>query len=214
MPIKVPNERIYYYHETDEDKYVLMSWIPPEELKTLIKTTTVEKKRDILQDYPDGLEIKVSDEEFNHFENQYGLSFPYPPEDLLLAFQGLQRSKEAKTRYEIRAKIVEESANRLIDERVTLELPIEKLRMEVAPPTVKEAPLISYAWQADAVLDKNPTVQMVVDSVLLDMKEKAESRAAAKDKPWEEKALGEVGLTEGEEPMTVFRRIQQRSMGR
>ena len=71
MKISIPSERAYYLaSENEPDR--LLCWIPEEELQRMVRFGQITP--DVLEDYPDGLEIEVSQAAFDEFEVDLGVS--------------------------------------------------------------------------------------------------------------------------------------------
>jgi hypothetical protein len=93
MTIKTPKEIVYYPVSRNESDR-LMCWIPYDELKKMVDKNKVDKK--ILIDYPDGLDIEITDEELKEFRDIYGLKLKSKPKSLLLAYEFLKDKKMIK----------------------------------------------------------------------------------------------------------------------
>jgi len=70
MKISTPKKRAYYAASENEQDEVLC-WIPEEELARMARFGQIAP--DVLEDYPDGLEIEVSQEAFDEFEIDLGI---------------------------------------------------------------------------------------------------------------------------------------------
>jgi len=71
MKISTPKKRAYYpASEYEQDE--LLCWIPEEELARMARFGQITP--DVLEDYPDGLEVEVSREAFDEFEIDLGIS--------------------------------------------------------------------------------------------------------------------------------------------
>jgi hypothetical protein len=86
MQIKTPKRRAYYPASRNE-RDRLLCWIPAEELERMVQDGRVVE--DILEDYPDGLEIEVSEEAFEEF----GIDIDVSPEAIRHAFADLTIQK-------------------------------------------------------------------------------------------------------------------------
>jgi hypothetical protein len=86
MKISVPEARAYYPASKNEPEY-LLCWIPAVELAQLVDQGRVS--RDILDDYPGGLEVEVSASAFEDVELDLGVS----PEALRRAYGSLLEQK-------------------------------------------------------------------------------------------------------------------------
>ena len=71
MKISTPSKRAYYPASENEPDH-LLCWIPEEELQRMAQFGQITP--DILEDYPDGLEIEVSQAAFDEFEIDLGVS--------------------------------------------------------------------------------------------------------------------------------------------
>lgn len=77
MTIKSPNERVYYY-EYSYGKFRLVYHIPTSELEKLCKQDKIEKK--VLEDFPDGIDLRVGDTDYKDLETTYGYRPEVEPE--------------------------------------------------------------------------------------------------------------------------------------
>jgi hypothetical protein len=80
--ISIPRVRAYYPASKNEPDR-LLCWIPTQELETMVEDGQV--RSDILEDYPDGLEVEVSEQAFDEFELDLGVE----PDALLEAYANL-----------------------------------------------------------------------------------------------------------------------------
>jgi hypothetical protein len=71
MKISTPSKRAYYPASTYEQDQ-LLCWIPEEELQRMVRFGQITP--DVLDDYPDGLEIEVSQAAFDELEIDFGVS--------------------------------------------------------------------------------------------------------------------------------------------
>lgn len=86
MKISLPEARAYYPASKNEPDY-LLCWIPAEELAKLVDEGRVAP--DILDDYPGGLELEVSEEAFEEVDLDLGVS----PEAIQQAYGNLEKRK-------------------------------------------------------------------------------------------------------------------------
>ena len=86
MKISVPETRAYYPASKNEPEY-LLCWVPATELAQLVDQGRVA--RDILEDYPGGVEIEVSASAFEEVEMDLGVS----PEAIKQAYESLWERK-------------------------------------------------------------------------------------------------------------------------
>ncbi len=73
MSIRSPDERVYYY-ECSAGKYRLTYHIPYSELMKLVKENKIKKQ--VQDDFPDGVDLRVSETDYKNFNMVYG----YRPE--------------------------------------------------------------------------------------------------------------------------------------
>ncbi len=83
MNISVPEEPTYYYEISSRYKRLLY-WLPAKILKKMISVAAVDKK--ILEDYPDGVDIKVTNEDFSYFREKYKMVLHIDPDAVWNAF--------------------------------------------------------------------------------------------------------------------------------
>jgi hypothetical protein len=85
MKIRMPKVRAYYSASQNEPEW-LLCWIPPDDLAQLASQGRVQS--DILDDYPNGLEVEVTDQGFEEF----GLQLDASPSALREAYARLRES--------------------------------------------------------------------------------------------------------------------------
>jgi hypothetical protein len=83
MAIKSPKEAVYYY-EANNGKFRLVYFIPPEELERLVQDGSI--KAEILEDYPDGVDLNCTKSDYEEFHELYGYRLDNDPEELQRAF--------------------------------------------------------------------------------------------------------------------------------
>ena len=83
MSIMAPKETVYYY-ECSYGKYRLTYYIPPNELERLHKEKSISELA--VQDFPDGVDLRCTEEEFAEFERSYGYRPPIEPAAVRRAF--------------------------------------------------------------------------------------------------------------------------------
>jgi hypothetical protein len=69
MPIKTPKERVYYY-ECSYGEFRLTHHIPYSELEKLSQQNKIKKQ--VLEDYPDGIDLRVGETDYKDLETNYG----------------------------------------------------------------------------------------------------------------------------------------------
>lgn len=199
MPIPVPREMVFYaedYGGDGEDREIMLCWIPVEVLKEMTAKAENPVSKQILEDYPDGLDLEVSQREFDRFREGYGLDLGAPADKFLVALTALRASKQATMPEDIRFETVKSYFVDLIDAEMT-----------------KERPAVRSIDEAQALLSRESSLQQAVDeqlerlgdSVAFDMSD---------SRPWEERILGSPAMTAGEPFLNVFSKLHKRSGGR
>ena len=77
MSVKSPKERVYYY-ECSYGKFRLTYFIPYGELEKLSKEGIIKKQ--VLEDFPDGVDLRVGETDYKDFEESYGYGPEVDPE--------------------------------------------------------------------------------------------------------------------------------------
>jgi len=78
MSVRSPKNIVYYY-ECSYGKFRLTYSIPKSELKTLVENGIIKKKQ-VLIDFPDGVDLTVSETDYEDFEKSYGYRPEVDPE--------------------------------------------------------------------------------------------------------------------------------------
>lgn len=89
MEVSLPIEPVYYY-ECSAGDFRLTYFMPPEELRRLIEADDI--RPDVLEDYPDGVDLDCTPPDFADFERRYGYRPDAAPEALQSAFFALLSS--------------------------------------------------------------------------------------------------------------------------
>lgn len=85
--ISIPKQRSYFLASPNE-RDRLLCWIPPEEYEQMVQGGQIPQR--VVDDYPLGLELEVSREDFDEFQLDLGVS----PEAIKLALlQALERGE-------------------------------------------------------------------------------------------------------------------------
>ena len=194
MQISVPKEPTYYYEITGKGKRLLY-WIPGDILKSMVAQGRANKS--ILQDFPDGVDIKVTKEDFADFERKYALKLDVDPEAVWNAFVSLSFKDEAKYRG---VGYIQRSMLEPIADEVQGELEKRGLAEQVVIPDTVDT------WQRKKLFIAQVNQDRKKTSLL---KEYRPSKIKAK-KPVFEQLTGEIKMTKGEKPFKVFSAIQMR----
>ncbi len=89
MPISSPTEPVYYY-ECSGREFRLVYFMPPEMLEQLSEQGQI--RPDILEDYPDGVDLVCTSPDFAEFHQEYGYRPEYPADALRRAFFAIYSS--------------------------------------------------------------------------------------------------------------------------
>jgi len=100
MAIRVPTERTYYQSSPIEPDY-LLCWIPREELEDMVRKG--EAVKDVLKNYPYGLEIEVSEEALE----EVGIKLNISPDSIRKAYTLLREENCLDKSGYVRGKALE-----------------------------------------------------------------------------------------------------------
>jgi len=211
MNISIPDTSGYYYDPSQKEHPVLLCWFPRLQLENMVNTQGV--KEQILKDYPDGLDLEVSDEQFKRFGEKYALKMPYDAMEVLVNFEGFQRSGKVKTGEFITAKAMDEAIKGMKMRRQADDL---RGKFELmAPPEVrklisdKKGRFTPSAVQVQREFKQSRFMQKEFDNRLKEIKGLIDSQTPKKGPPGE-KVFGKPKMTEGKSPVEFFFRFQQR----
>lgn len=87
MPVQLPKERAYYPASRAEAA-ALLCWVPKEELKKMVRQKRAP--RGVLKDYPNGLEVEVSEEGLQ----EAGVDLRIDPEKIRKTYARLKKEGE------------------------------------------------------------------------------------------------------------------------
>ena len=194
MQISVPLEPTYYYEITGKGKRLLY-WIPGDVLKSMVAQGRANKS--ILQDFPDGVDIKVTKEDFADFERKYGLKLGVDPEAVWNAFIALALMDEAKYRG---VGYIQQSMLEPIADEVQEELEKRGLAEQVVIPDTADS------WQRKKLFIE----QVKQDREKTSLLKKFHPRKIRAKKRVFEQLTGKIKMTKGEKPFKVFSAIQMR----
>ena len=194
MPIQVPKERAYYYELTSVGESLLY-WLPREDLRKFVKNQNVNKS--ILIDYPDGVDIGVSEEALKEFKDMYNLDLGIEPTAIWDAFHTLAVQTEQplpRTGF-IKRKFLEKLAKRV-------------------EPGIVESPFLKAEWekvtktrQAKKRLAKKMNFHKKIRSYL----KKFDIEDANLQRQIKSQAFLKTRMKKGEEPSAVFSKLQQKT---
>ena len=96
MPIKSPNERVYYY-ECSYGTFRLTYYIPYEDLEKLCKEGKISEQA--LIDFPDGVDLRVGETDYMDFKKSYGYRPEVDPELARSLFYTIYSSTKNWTKF-------------------------------------------------------------------------------------------------------------------
>lgn len=193
MPIKVPIEKAYYFELTPLRRRIFY-WIPKEDLEKMVQRKEV--KENILKDYPDGLDIEVSREQFEEFKKHYNLDLKVDPDSLLNAFHSLLLKMEEsfpKSGY-INRNYLENYAR-----KINKDIIISKTYTYLKAKKTKSIKLDKQRYR------KQLTIKKQIQKYLKDYKiEKLDRKISFQEQPF-----SKIRMSKGDEPFDAFSKIQQ-----
>ena len=196
MKIKLPKEIHYYYEITPKSKGDrLLYCIPKSKLEDMKQQEQV--KESITVDYPLGVDIKVSMEHFEEYQNLYGMHFDLDPRIIYQAFQVLKsrwKKDYPKTGF-IEKEFLENIANQIKNK--IGEQPLEF-------PSVTDK-LSNHRRQKRTF----KTLQTVKNRLKKDFKE-LKIRRFDPDIPIQEQSFTKVKMSKGSEPLSFFSKVQKK----
>ena len=115
MPVKLPIEIVYYFEISPVGDRLLYC-IPSAILRAMKKKKEINES--IVKDYPDGVDVKVTSEALEKFNDTYGLQLNIDPSSLNRAFQFLKykSGKEFPKTGFIERKFLEDLSKKLESE--------------------------------------------------------------------------------------------------
>ena len=96
MPIKSPNERVYYY-ECSYGTFRLTYYIPIGDLEKLSKEGKISEQA--LEDFPDGVDLRVGETDYLDFKESYGYRPEVDPELAKSLFYTIYSSTKNWTKF-------------------------------------------------------------------------------------------------------------------
>lgn len=85
MPISIPTNPVYYYEVTAKSTRLLL-WLPWDYLELIAKGNV---SKQILKDYPDGIDIEISKSAFKELRERYNFEIEVNPFWIWRAFDAL-----------------------------------------------------------------------------------------------------------------------------
>ncbi len=221
-PVRSPKESVYYY-ECSYGNFRLTFFIPFDELKRLCDLGKI--RRQVLEDFPDGVDLRVGETDYADFKKSYGYRPEVDPEVAKNAFYSiLSTTKDWKDFLGsgiVPAKDIEnrigELENKVGTENIPLfrgivETPTEKTKREtmfrkIAPEKVtpEKADLLTYRRQRQIRINQ----KMKIERILQEIKPKG----IDSKKTLQTQKFSELQWTTGDRIEDVFKRIQQKRPG-
>jgi len=194
MKISVPKEPTYYYEITGKGKRLLY-WIPGDTLKSMVAQGRANES--ILKDFPDGVDVKVTKEDFADFGTKYGLKLDVDPEAAWNAFLSLSFKDEAKYRG---VGYIPQSMLDSIADDVQGELEKRGLAEQVVIPDTADSRQRRKLFITQVKQDQQKTKLL----------KKYRPKKIKSHTSVFEQLTGEIEMTKGDEPIKVFSAIQMR----
>lgn len=193
MSIKTPTECVYYQVSTNEPDQ-LIYWIPFDKLKDFVNKNKADNK--ILIDYPDGVDIVVSDDDFTEFKELYNLEFDLDPKSIKLVFEYLQKEKLKKRAGYVRSEVIETMAKRISEKDMEI---IQK----------------SKKFDPRQILRKKKNLTIMFKNELAEKAKKVKSFSTRSVfKSSEDDVLYDVKMSKGKEPIEGLYKLQRQYKGR
>ena len=197
MPIKLPQEIVYFYEITMlADR--LLYCIPQNELNKLVKQGKAQKK--IIEDYPDGVDIKVSPIKFKEFQDNYGMKFDLEAELILKAFH-LIKTKTKEHYFGtgfIKSQFLEDIARQIQPD--FKEEKVKILKVDFKPLTFKS----QKKFQKKMRLSEQKLVKKLKKHSIKEIDSK---------KSIMEQSFSKIEMSRGEEPFTFLSRYYKKRRG-
>ncbi|MCK5050826.1 MAG: hypothetical protein KAS53_03735 [Candidatus Cloacimonetes bacterium] len=197
MSIKLPQE-ITYFYEITQVMDRLYYCIPQKQLHSMAQRNMVS--RNIIKDYPDGVDIKVSPIQFKEFQVCYGMTFNMEPQLIWKAFQFVKSKMKKKyfgTGF-IKHRFLEDIAKQIqLDFNQII---VQPSKVDLEPATIKN--------QKSAQRKKRLSVQR------LDKRLKQLSiRDIDPNKSIIKQSFSKIKMSKGDEPFDFFSRYYLKPKG-
>jgi hypothetical protein len=197
MPIKLPKE-ISYFYEITRVMDRLYYCIPQKQLHLMVRQGKVREK--IIEDYPDGVDIKVSTIQYKEFQECYGMTFKIEPQLIWKAFQ-VVKSKVKKKHFGtgfIECRFLENVAKQIQSDFSQVMVPPPKGDLE--PAAIKDQKSVQRKmWLSEQRLDKRLKKLSIRD---IDPK-----------KSIIEQSFSRIKMSKGDEPFDFFSRYYLKPKG-
>jgi len=225
MPIKSPKERVYYY-ECSYGKFRLTYFIPYGELEKLSKKGKIKKQ--VLEDFPDGVDLRVGETDYMDFKESYGYRPEVDPEVAKSTFFTIFSSTRNWKKFlgsdiipakDLEGQIVdiEKSVN---DEKNQsfldfIKPPREKIKPKIPKIMKVEEEVLYQTDKTDLkryrqIRKKQSNEQKVVDEFL----EKFKPQRIDPNQTLQKQRFSKLQLTKGDNIEDVFARIQHKRIKR
>lgn len=221
MPIKSPNERVYYY-ECSYGKFRLTYFIPQNDLTKLAKIRQIESQ--VLIDYPDGVDIRVGESNYNDFFEEYGYRPKVDPHEAERRFYTILSSTKDWKQYHgsglISAKDLENiefDTEKLNDVekrefRNIIRKPPERIIPRTPIPITVDERKIPKTDKLDLKrYRRRKKNQQIEEKALHSLLHKVIPKGIISRQTLQEQKFSEIKWTEGEKFGDVLSRIQKRS---
>ena len=194
MPITIPADSVYYYEVTARSTRLFL-WMPRAYLELIVSKNNVAKE--ILEDYPDGIDIEISEVTFEELSERYNFEIGVNPHLIWQAFDAVWLKIGTKHL----------PCSGYIERRF-----LERLVSEIKRDTAEKKPI----WQQEKRTDGKSGLKMRnqwIRRMRAYLKE-FPVKDLDRQKPFDKQAFSHVKMGPGEEPLTFFHRIQTRKRGK
>jgi hypothetical protein len=192
MKISVPEVPTYYYEISGKNRRLLY-WLPRKVLTNMVEQGKADKS--ILVDFPDGVDIKVGEDEFADFQRTYDLTLGIDPKAITDAFTALCLKEKGKYRgVGYIGKEVLDSIAGDVDRELKKRKLHEKIAVIAVDDTVKKKKL--FIKQMRQVQEKITVLKEYLP------------RKLTRNRPIFEQLAHKIEMTKGDAPFKVFSAIQ------
>ena len=221
MPIESPDERVYYY-ECSYGTFRLTYFIPYSDLNKLVRDGQINSQ--VLVDYPDGVDLRVGESNYNDFFENYGYRPEVNPHETKIRFYTILSSTKDWKQYHGSGLIpardlekIEFDTNKLRngEERLFwnyIRKPIERIVLRTPTPiSVDERKIPVTDKLALKSYRRIKKRQQIEEEALNSLLNKVTPKGINSNQTLEEQKFSEIKWTKGEKFGDVLSRIQKRS---
>ncbi len=221
-PVRSPKDNVYYY-EVSYGNFRLTYFIPFDELRRLCEVGKIQKQ--VLEDFPDGVDLRVGETDYADFEKSYGYRPETNPEVAKNAFyaifsatrdwrnlrgSGIVPAKDVESQIgDLEKKVGIENIQLF---RGSVETPSEKTKRDsmfrkIGPEraVLKKADLLTYRQQRQIRNEQKKKIEKILQDIKPKWIDPKKTLQTQKFSP--------LQWTAGDRIEDVFKRIQQKRTG-